>query len=52
MEGVNEKEAITIIMQTHLELIKRQARREKRILKEWDTIISELEERCQSVSFE
>ncbi|VDK81671.1 unnamed protein product [Litomosoides sigmodontis] len=52
LKGANEREAITIIVQTHLELIKRQARREKRILKEWDSVISDLEERCQLVTFE
>ncbi|KAL3994323.1 hypothetical protein ACH3XW_21275 [Acanthocheilonema viteae] len=52
MKGMSEKEAISTIIQTHVELIKRQARREKRILEEWDSAISDLEERCQLVSFE
>ncbi|EFO24601.1 hypothetical protein LOAG_03880 [Loa loa] len=36
----------------HVELIRRQARHEKRILEEWNSVISDLGERCHSVSFE
>ncbi|KAK6102974.1 hypothetical protein QQG55_10635 [Brugia pahangi] len=52
MKEMNKKEAIYTIIQTHLELIKRQAKREKRLLQEWNSAISDLEERCEVVSFE
>ncbi|CAG9536248.1 unnamed protein product [Cercopithifilaria johnstoni] len=44
MKGMNEKEIISTIIQTHVKLIKRQAQREKRILDEWNSVISDLEE--------
>uniref|UniRef100_A0A0R3RSP1 Suppressor protein SRP40-like n=1 Tax=Elaeophora elaphi TaxID=1147741 RepID=A0A0R3RSP1_9BILA len=52
MKRMSEKEAISSVIQTHVELIKRQSRREKRMLEEWDSAISDLEERCKLVSFE
>ncbi|EJW82288.1 hypothetical protein WUBG_06802 [Wuchereria bancrofti] len=52
MKGMSKRKAISTVIQTHVELIKRQAQREKRLLEEWNSAISDLEERCQLVSFE
>ncbi|VDK65241.1 unnamed protein product [Onchocerca ochengi] len=52
MKEMSEREAVSTIIQTHVDLIKRQAQREKRMLEEWDSAISDLEERCQFVNFE
>lgn len=49
---MSRREGISSIIQTHVELIKRQAQREKRMLEEWDSAINDLEERCQLVSLE
>uniref|UniRef100_A0A1I8ELQ6 Uncharacterized protein n=1 Tax=Wuchereria bancrofti TaxID=6293 RepID=A0A1I8ELQ6_WUCBA len=51
-ESISNSSANSRIIQTHVELIKRQAQREKRLLEEWNSAISDLEERCQLVSFE
>ncbi|VDP16608.1 unnamed protein product, partial [Onchocerca flexuosa] len=52
MKEMNEREVLSTIIQTHVNLIRRQAQREKRMLEEWDSAISDLEERCQFVNFE
>uniref|UniRef100_A0A915PZN6 Uncharacterized protein n=1 Tax=Setaria digitata TaxID=48799 RepID=A0A915PZN6_9BILA len=52
MGGKNELETVSRVIQTHVELIKRQAWREKRILEEWDSIINDFERRCKFVNFQ
>ncbi|VDM96703.1 unnamed protein product [Thelazia callipaeda] len=44
MEKVDAKQTTSSIVRTHVELIKRQATREKRILEEWSSAINDLEE--------
>lgn len=52
MKTMDEKEAFSSIIQTHVELIKKQAKREEQALQEWDSAIGDLEQRCEVVTFD